>query len=136
MTVTEFIEKELSKENKNNYYKFKLLINDIKYSRIHPLKQKQVYELIQYLLQLDINKEILKIAVFGSVLTLKCTAVSDIDLLILTKDNSYKKPRIPQEYGETDILIYTKESFDKDSSTNSFLKEVKERGYIIYEQVF
>ena len=69
--------------NNNINYKFNNFIGLANYERIHPVKQKKVYEIVNLLLKDNVGKYITDIIVFGSATTLFCSSFSDIDIIVL-----------------------------------------------------
>ncbi|MGL6175162.1 MAG: nucleotidyltransferase domain-containing protein [Cellulosilyticaceae bacterium] len=114
-------------------YHFKCIVADEKYSKIHPVKQRKVYELVQALLAEDIEHKITEIIVFGSCITFACNSYSDIDLLVLGEFEEFDTKIHLYQYGEVDLLGYNRDVFMSQLETNKFFKGVWEGGYRIYE---
>ena len=117
-----------------NYYQFDLIVKEKKFSRIHPVKQKKVYDLVQDLLEEDVNHNITDIIIFGSSLTLFCNSYSDIDIVVLGDFEEFNTKLHLYKYGEVDMLGYKKKEFIEQIQSNSFFKNIWERGYKVYEQ--
>lgn len=118
-----------------NHYQFNLIVKDEKFSRIHPVKQQKVYDLVKDLLEEDINHNITDIIVFGSALTLFCNSYSDIDIVVLGDFEEFDTKLHLYQYGKVDLLGYNKKEFIKHLEENAFFKNIWERGYKIYEQL-
>jgi predicted nucleotidyltransferase len=117
-----------------NDYQFNLIVKDPRFSRIHPVKQQKVYDLLQDLLEEDILHNITDIIIFGSSLTLFCNSYSDIDIVVLGDFEEFDTKLHLYKYGKVDLLGYNRKEFMEQIESNSFFKNVWERGYKIYEQ--
>lgn len=100
-------------------------------SRIYPLKQQQVAEIYDEAKKHDIVK---KIIVFGSSVTARCHAGSDLDICIdADVSDGMKVYELQKQIGDIcgwncDILMY--------SNLGSHLKKtINQEGVVIYEQL-
>ncbi|NDL66340.1 hypothetical protein [Anaerotalea alkaliphila] len=114
--------------------RFPLVVEEERYRRIHPVKQKVLARLVKDLLEKDREGKIRKILVFGSALTLYCNSFSDIDLVVLGDFREFDPGLHLYEYGDVDLFGYNEEEFMKELKDNRFYREVWERGYVLYEQ--
>lgn len=105
-------------------------IDDLKFSKIHPIKREKVKKACQYVKEYPFIK---KMIIFGSAITDYCTNESDIDICLMIDKNKKQKDYI-RMYGELplyiddlcDILIYDK--LNKD-----WQKQIDEKGVVVYE---
>lgn len=75
--------------NGDNLWDFEVLSN-LQYenvNRIHPLKQKDVFELVR---AAENDPHIMGIIVFGSAVRFECNSMSDLDILIIRDDSQLK----------------------------------------------
>lgn len=75
-------------ESKNKIYYFPVIIDNVNYecNRIHPLKQKKINEVYNYVIN---NSDISKVIVFGSSINIRCNKKSDIDIAISLNQDSF-----------------------------------------------
>lgn len=129
------LDEHLSLTNASMCNNFPLLVEDPKYHRIHPIKQRPLHALIYALINSEYGKSITEIIVFGSCLTLYCNSYSDMDVIVLGTFEDFN-PTIPlYEFGAVDLFGYRREEFLSQIESNSFYKKVWEEGYKIYEQL-
>ena len=97
----------------------------------------------------DLEKSIEKVILFGSYSNGNIDEFSDMDLLIILKNQSKAKSRdelikrklfyktlLSKDFPvPLDVIVYTKEEWEKLKNLNtSFIKEIKETGKVIYER--
>lgn len=77
-------------ENKYKIFYFPIIINNDNYecNRIHPLKQKEVNQIYEYVKN---NNDIKKVIIFGSSVNIRCNIKSDLDVAILLKEDSFNR---------------------------------------------
>jgi hypothetical protein len=105
------------------------------FTRIHPLKQKQ---LLHFLQNLPNNVE--DVYVFGSALNLSCWNESDLDLLIIGQFSEKEQCQIhmlahkyPEDVDDVDTLFATKSEYLTSCyETNHVYNEVLESGLKVY----
>lgn len=114
-------------------YRFKNLIKCPNYEYIHPVKQWQVYALVQALLSEDVNHLITDIIVFGSTVTLFCNSFSDIDIAVLGSFEEFSTKIPLHEYGDVDLFGYNREKFLELVDENHFYWEIWNKGVKLYE---
>ena len=93
-------------------------------SMIHPLKQKQVFQLIDHL---KTNNNVNKIIIFGSSVTNKCHTGSDLDFYIdLNKDTKLDElfSRFLDNY----------DYWNNFTVDERLLNEIKKKGVTVYER--
>lgn len=113
--------------------KFKLVCNDLRYINIHPVKQMKVKLLVEQLLNLDSDKKITRIIVFGSAIRFNCSSYSDIDVLVLGHFREFDIPIHTSEYGKVDLLAYNEEEFKELLPTTKLFQKILEEGLVVYE---
>ena len=122
-------------ENKNKKFIFPQVIQTDKYDsrRIHPLKQRLVYEVYNKILELNIIE---KAIVFGSSVNIRCNTKSDLDIALYIKDDSFNRNNqniISEEMQELcnyNLDIIWLNNINKDSQLyNNIIK----KGVVIYE---
>ena len=92
-------------ESNQNLWDFEVLegITFLNCNRIHPLKQKEIQILVD---ACDRDEYIQELIVFGSSTEFRCNSHSDIDLVVIRKDN---KVEVPEDFfiinSEVDILF-------------------------------
>lgn len=93
---------------------------------------------VQYILDSEIQ-DIMYIILFGSCARYEYKITSDIDLLIITKEETdrYLRGTICSELDaleglRTDVVFYTKEQFDKADSV--FSRQIKKDGVVLWKK--
>lgn len=85
------------------------ILSDFQYenvNRIHPLKQRDVYELIK---AVENDSHIIGIIVFGSAIRFDCHSMSDLDVLIIRDDSQLKiDASLSEIKSELDIIFHAK----------------------------
>ena len=122
-------------ENKNKKFVFPVIVQTDKYDckRIHPLKQKLVYEVYKKIVELSIIK---KAVVFGSSVNIRCHNKSDLDIAIYIKDDLFNRDsqniisEEMQELCDYNLDIIWLNNIKKESQLyNNIIK----KGVVIYE---
>lgn len=124
-------------ENKNKVFYFPVIYQTDEYecNRIHPLKQRKVYEVYQLIKD---NKLIEKLILFGSSVNIRCNNNSDIDIALKLKDDAFNKENqnkiseAIQEITEYNTDIIWLNTLDQ---TTELYKNILTKGVIIYEQI-
>lgn len=103
-------------------------VSEPKYGRIYPLMQREVQSIVETLKDVDVT-----VLIFGSALTMRCSAFSDIDICIKTKE--YNKSLF--ELVRTKISNVSNTSVDivyyNELPENDKLKcEIDTKGFEIY----
>ena len=129
------LDKILHTDAPDVHYVFNKLVDSPNYECIHPVKQRQVYALVQALLTEDKDHLITDIIVFGSTVTLFCDSFSDIDMAVLGDFDEFTTQVPLYEYGEVDLFGYNKEAFLKIAKDNHFYSEIVNKGVKVYEQL-
>ncbi|MGH4121056.1 nucleotidyltransferase domain-containing protein [Clostridium sp.] len=119
----------------NTVHKFNNFIGRNNYERIHPVKQRKVYEIVNLLLKDNVGKYITDIIVFGSATTLFCSSFSDIDIIVLGDFSEFYPTVDLYQFGEVDLFGYNKQVFLTDMENNNFYKNAWEKGVKVYEQL-
>ncbi len=104
------------------------ILSDFQYenvNRIHPLKQRDVFELIK---AVENDSHIIGIIVFGSAIRFDCHSMSDLDVLIIRDDSLLKiDASLSEVRSELDIIFHSK--------LGSRLKtEISKTGVIVYRR--
>lgn len=116
------------KHHNENLWDFEVLEgNDFEnVNRIHPLKQKDVFRMIQCARE---DKHILGLIVFGSAVRFDCHSGSDLDLVVIRDDNKFTidssldwveseldlifssamGERLKNEIAKTGVIVYRRE---------------------------
>ncbi|MEM7816719.1 MAG: nucleotidyltransferase domain-containing protein [Candidatus Aenigmatarchaeota archaeon] len=110
-------------------------------NRIKLRKEKAKTELKNIVEQL---KELgaLKIIVFGSYISNRFSSSSDLDILVIMPDYKSSKEWIDTIYTKVerkisvDFFIFIKTDYQKNQNKNFFLKNILNKGKIIYEKKF
>lgn len=113
--------------------KFNNICGDQRYQNIHPVKQLKVKQLVEELIELDINKEITKIIVFGSAISFQCSSYSDIDLLVIGTFDYFRLPIHTSKYGKVDLLAYNEIEFEELLPVTRVFQKALEEGVVLYE---
>ncbi len=122
-------------ENKNKKFYFPIIIQNNNYecNRIHPLKQKVVSDIYDYV---KVKKEIQKVIIFGSSVNIRCNKKSDIDIAIELKD-SYFTRIIQNEISEEiqEICEYNSDILwlNKIEQNTILYNNINKKGVVIYE---
>lgn len=105
------------------------------FSLIHPLKVKQIQELVNCILPEHIDCAIL----FGSSLNLTCTPFGDVDLYVISDDEKgayeffYKRCKLLKI--KADILVSDKQTFMEEAvDINSIERQILKQGVVVYEK--
>jgi len=93
-------------------------------SMIHPLKQKQVYDLINHIKSID---EVNKVIIFGSSVSNKCHNGSDLDFYLDLSRNVNLEKTISSFMDNYDY--WNNFSVDK-----RLLDEINKKGVVVYER--
>ena len=106
-------------------YTWKIVVKEefLNCKYIYPIQQRKVLELINYL---KTNENVKKIIIFGSSVTNKCRAMSDVDIYIELKENQTK---LIQRYFDFAFDLWTNYSVD-----DRLLNEILKKGVVVYEQ--
>lgn len=105
-------------------HKFKIVIKNTfkNISKIHPIQQQRVYDIIE---ELKKYESVEKIVIFGSSVTSRCTYESDLDIyVVLNKMEKVKTYSI-----DCPVDFWT--NFTIDESMN---EEIKSKGVVVYER--
>ncbi|MGL4345624.1 MAG: nucleotidyltransferase domain-containing protein [Cellulosilyticaceae bacterium] len=119
---------------KRKYYTFnKIVESPYALQYVYPIKQRDLSYILEH-----IPKQVERLYVFGSSLTLDCGIESDIDLLVVAEktDELYKAfSGIFREITtEVDIIFKTKQEYqDNLSDPTSICTVVEREGLLIYE---
>lgn len=122
-------------ENKNKKFYFPVIVQNTNYecNRIHPLKQKVVSDIYDYVKG---KKEIQKVIIFGSSVNIRCNKKSDIDIAIEIKDSYYTRI-IQNEISESiqEICEYNSDILWLNTiEQNTILyNNINKKGVVIYE---
>lgn len=104
------------------------IVSDFQYknvNRIHPLKQKDVFELIK---AVENDSHIIGLIVFGSAIRFDCHSMSDLDVLIIRDDSQLKiNASLSKVKSELDIIFSTKLG-------NRLKAEISKTGVIVFER--
>jgi predicted nucleotidyltransferase len=92
---------------------------------IHPLKQKEVAEIVESAKQ---DSAISSIIVFGSAVRFDCNSASDIDIFVCRDDSKYKSP---VDYGKVTSDVDVIYDFDCGDRLRA---EIKETGVEVYRR--
>lgn len=92
--------------------------------RIHPLKQKEVGEIIECL---SLDDNVLYIVIFGSSADFSCNSYSDIDVYVQLKDETQALKKKPDIRSEVDYI------FNLDENNKLFV-EIEKKGVLVYER--
>lgn len=92
--------------------------------RIHPLKQKEVGEIISCLSQ---DENVLYIVIFGSSADFSCNSRSDIDVYVQLKDKEKPLLKKPDIRSEVDYI------YNLDENNRLFI-EIERTGVLVYER--
>lgn len=106
-------------------YIWKVVVNEefLNCKYVYPIQQRKVLELINYLKQ---NENVKKIIIFGSSVTNKCHAMSDVDIYVELKENQTK---LIKKYFDFAFDLWTNFTVDE-----RLLNEILMKGVIVYEQ--
>ena len=122
-------------ENKNKKFYFPIIVQNNNYecNRIHPLKQKVVSDIYDYIKG---KKEIQKVIIFGSSVNIRCNKKSDIDIAIELKDSYYTRV-IQNEISESiqEICEYNSDILwlNKIEQNTILYNNINKKGVVIYE---
>ncbi len=104
------------------------ILSDFQYenvNRIHPLKQRDVFELIK---AVENDSHIIGMIVFGSAIRFDCHSMSDLDILIIRDDSQLKiNSSLSEVKSELDIIFHTKLG-------NRLKTEISKTGVIVYRR--
>lgn len=122
-------------ENKEKQFYFPIVVNNDNYDcgRIHPLKQKIVNEIYQYIKDQNIIEEVI---IFGSSVNIRCNNKSDIDVAVKIKEeffNVENQNKISEDIQElcnynSDIVWLNTININSQLYYN-----IKTKGVVIYE---
>lgn len=129
------LDQRLSTSSPIPTYRFKNLIGISPYEWIHPVKQKKIHSLVTALLEEDCRHLISHIIVFGSATTLFCDSYSDIDLVVLGYFDHFTTQIPLYKFGEVDLFGYNLKNFLVGKESNTFYKNIWDKGVIVYEQL-
>lgn len=91
--------------------------------KIHPLQQKKVLEIVEYLSQ---NKNVNKIILFGSSITDRCNNNSDVDLYVELNEN---QNHLIQKYFNFVYDLWTNYT-----APDELKEEIFKKGVLVYEK--
>lgn len=122
-------------DNKNKHFYFPVIIENKNYecAKIHPLKQKLVNKIYNYI---STNNIIEKVIIFGSSTNIRCNKISDIDMAIKLKDDLFTKinqntiSEDIQKICEYNCDIVWLNNLDKDTK---LYNNINTKGVVIYE---
>jgi len=105
------------------------------FSLIHPLKVKQIQELVNCALPAYIDLVIL----FGSSLDLTCSPFGDIDLYVISDDKKgaygFFHKRCKALKMKADILVSDKHAFMEEAlDINAIERQILRQGVVVYEK--
>lgn len=135
MTAQEYI---LKRKLKN--WNFNLTVNPDDFqnvSKIHPLKQKQVRDIVAAAKE---DSAVKSITIFGSVTRYDCDIDSDLDICIDWRYGCYDDEGVLQPFTRnmykciTDITKGNVDIINREDLPDTYLTEAVEQGVIVYEQ--
>lgn len=91
--------------------------------RLYPVQQRRVRQIIDYLAP---NPNVVRITVFGSSVTKRCTVDSDVDLYV---ELEYDQSHLIREYMPFLFDLWTNYTVDV-----RMLREIEKKGVIVYEK--
>ncbi len=111
---------------KHDYIINRKIVSDryLNVSKIHPLKQRQVNNLINFLKE---NDSVNRIIIFGSSVTNRCRTGSDLDFYVELDDNKDFNKAISSVISNYDYW----NNFTVDSR---LLNEIQKKGVLVYER--
>ena len=122
-------------ENKNKKFCFPIIVENTNYecNRIHPLKQKIVNDIYEYVKD---NNNIKKVIIFGSSVNIRCNKKSDIDIAIELDDLFFNR-NIQNEVSESiqEICEYNSDIIwlNKIEQNTVLYNNIYKKGVVIYE---
>jgi len=135
VTAREYI---LKRKLKN--WNFNVVVNsgDFQYvSKIHPLKQRQVRDIVAAAKE---DSAVKSIIVFGSATRYDCDIDSDLDLCIDWRYECYDNEGVLQSFTQnmykhiTDVTRGNVDIINKEDLPDTYLTEAVEQGVVVYEQ--
>lgn len=124
-------------ENKEKKFYFPIIVQNDNYEcqRIHPLMQKKVNEIYQYV---KLQNEILEVLIFGSSVNIRCHKKSDIDIAIRIKEDHFNR-EIQNKISEDiqKICDYNSDIvwLNTINANTQFYNNINTKGVMIYEQI-
>lgn len=118
------VEDYITKDNEN-LWSFEN-VTEIQYDnicRIHPLKQLDIYYLIE---AAKCDAEIQGLVVFGSATRFDCNSYSDLDILVIREDKKYKFDFSYDKIKSDVDVLYSW------NSGSNILREIKATGVLVY----
>ena len=134
MTTEEYLEARKSKE-----WKFNKIVSEdsfLNVNRVHPIKQKQVKQIVEAARN---DEYVKKIIIFGSSIRYDCDITSDLDICIDWKEDCYDKNGVLKAFTRnmrkiiSDVTDGNSDVVNYDYLEGTLIKDAVMEGVVVYE---
>ena len=134
MTTEEYLEARKSKE-----WKFNKIVSEdsfLNVNRVHPIKQKQVKQIVEAARN---DEYVKKIIIFGSSIRYDCDITSDLDICIDWKEDCYDKNGVLKAFTRnmrkivSDVTDGNSDVVNYDYLEGTLSKDAVMEGVVVYE---
>lgn len=134
MTTEEYLEARKSKE-----WKFNKIVSEdsfLNVNRVHPIKQKQVKQIVEAARN---DEYVKKIIIFGSSIRYDCDITSDLDICIDWKEDCYDKNGVLKAFTRnmrkiiSDVTDGNSDVVNYEYLEGTLIKDAVMEGVVVYE---
>ena len=134
MTTEEYLEARKSKE-----WKFNKIVSEdsfLNVNRVHPIKQKQVKQIVEAARK---DEYVKKIIIFGSSIRYDCDITSDLDICIDWKEDCYDKNGVLKAFTRnmrkiiSDVTDGNSDVVNYEYLEGTLIKDAVMEGVVVYE---